>query len=56
MKLDYERLDVYHRMIGQLSDQVREKEGVYGHEYGYGYEETDVLNRPVHLTAASRRG
>ncbi len=43
------------RMIEQLSDQVRENGGVYEYEYEYGYEETDVPNKPVQLTAASRR-
>ena len=49
------------RMIGQLSDHVRENEAVYGYEYGYGYGygyeygETERPNKPLHLTAAGRR-
>jgi hypothetical protein len=43
------------RMIGQLSDQVRESEAVHEYGYGYGYGDTERPNKPLHLTAASDR-
>jgi hypothetical protein len=44
------------RMIGQLSDRVRESKAVYEYEYGYEYGDTERPNKPLHLTAASGRG